>query len=829
VRVAAKLGPNFARVVENEVRASGPQDFGTLLRSHRLDAGLSQEALAERAGMSAHGISALERGYRRTPQRGTLALLAAALTLSDGKCREFEMAAARSLLLGGRSRASVTVGPWPDARTSNLPIAPTSFIGREIELDEIAALLSKHRVVTLAGAGGIGKTQTALRAATAFGDAAECAACFVDLAPIGDPSLVTTSIATALGLQEVPNHALLETLVAFLKNKTMLLVLDNCEHVIGAAAGVAEFLLRGCPSLRILATSREPLRAAGERAYRLPSLNESDAVTLFADRAQAADAHFALNTANRPAVSEICGQLSGIPLAIELAAARVSILPLSALTKEFEDRFGVAGCERTVPPRQQRMRATIDWSYELLAAPEQRLFERLSAFAGGCTIDAATAVCQGEGIAADEVLPLISSLVSKSLVVADLEGNEPRYRLLEPFREYAREKLNARREGDTVAQRHVLAYLEIAARFVAHDQHYTVHYGHPYNEIGNWRAAVRWALIERNDVPGGQRLVAEVVSLWGSLDPVTSDARRWIPAALELVDAQTPRDVTAKLRLAEAELATHLEQHALQLASAQEAVEYYREVDDALRLVRAQILVGGALSVFGQIDEARSILEEALSTARKLGYRWDTWRVLRNLGVCLMEHDVMASRTYLTEALQLLKAADDQRNSELLAMNFASLAFEEGDTESALRQLTDVFAKGRFVTSRREATNARLSMAEYLMALGRYERAREYADEALAAAREGHLDALTAESLVRLVAIAVMRETSCLSDINVGVARIVGFVDARMRTLGSAPFFRRDQLFAALREGLGAEAFANLVADGSIMTEDEAVQTAMAL
>jgi tetratricopeptide (TPR) repeat protein len=317
--------------------------------------------------------------------------------------------------------------------------------------------------------------------------------------------------------------------------------------------------------------------------------------------------------------------------------------------------------------------------------------------------------------------------------------------------------------------------------------------------------------------------------LWGSLDPVTSDARRWIPAALELVDAQTPRDVTAKLRLAEAELATHLEQHALQLASAQEAVEYYREVDDALRLVRAQILVGGALSVFGQIDEARSILEEALSTARKLGYRWDTWRVLRNLGVCLMEHDVMASRTYLTEALQLLKAADDQRNSELLAMNFASLAFEEGDTESALRQLTDVFAKGRFVTSRREATNARLSMAEYLMALGRYERAREYADEALAAAREGHLDALTAESLVRLVAIAVMRETSCLSDINVGVARIVGFVDARMRTLGSAPFFRRDQLFAALREGLGAEAFANLVADGSIMTEDEAVQTAMAL
>ena len=246
--------------------------------------------------MSSHGISALERGFRRTPQRGTLALLAAALALRNGQCREFEVAAARSLLLGGRSRASVTVGPWPDARTSNLPFAPTSFVGRERELDDISALLREYRVVTLTGAGGVGKTQTAFRVATAFGDAAESAVCFVDLAPIGDPALVTTAIATALGVQEVPNHPLLETLVAFLKNKTVLLVLDNCEHVIGAAAGCRDFLVRGCPNLRILATSREPLRAAGERAYRLPSLDDNDAVTLFADRAQAADAHFELTT-----------------------------------------------------------------------------------------------------------------------------------------------------------------------------------------------------------------------------------------------------------------------------------------------------------------------------------------------------------------------------------------------------------------------------------------------------------------------------------------------------------------------------------------------------
>ena len=721
-------------------------------------------------------------------------------------------------------------GPWPDTPGSSLPLSLGSFVGRDTELDEIAALLSEHRVVTLAGAGGVGKTQTALRAATAFGDAAGCAVCFVGFAPIGDPSLVTTSIATALGVQEVPNHPLLETLVAFLKNKAVLLVLDNCEHVIGAAAGVADFLVRGCPSLRILATSREPLRSAGERAYRLPSLDDNDAVALFADRAQATDAHFRLTDESRPIVVEICRHLSGIPLAIELAAARVTVLPVRALARALGDRFQVfvAG-DRTAPSRQRTMHATIDWSYGLLDAPEQRLFERLSVFAGGCTIDAATAVCQGEGIAADDVLPLISSLVSKSLVVADLEGDEPRYRLLEPFREHAREKLEARREGDAVAQRHVLAYLEIAAHFFPHDQHCTVHYGHPYNEIGNWRAAVRWALVERNDVLGGQRLVAEVVSSWGSTDPVISDARRWIPAALELVDEQTPRDVIANLRLAEAELAAHLEQQTLQLTSAQEAVAYYREAGDPLRLVRAQTLVAYALSNFGEIDEARSILEEALRISRRFGYRWDTYRVLRNLGVCLIGHDFIASRTYLMEALQLLQAAGDKRNSELMAMDFAELAFEEGDAESALRQLTDVFAMGDFVTSRRTAVRARHSIAEYLTALGRYERAREYAGEALAAAREEHLDVLTGESLARLVAIAVARETSCLSDISIGAARILGFVDARMRTLGSAPFFRRDELFAALREGLGTEAFANLVTDGSMMTEDETVQTALAL
>ena len=816
--------------MEDEGREPGSSDFGALLRHHRLALGLSQGALAERARLSLRGINALERGHRQTPQRDTLALLAGALALSDDQRQAFEAAAARPSLPRRREKTSVVVGPWSSAAGASLPFSLSSFVGRDVEINEIGALIRAYRLVTVTGAGGVGKTQTALHAATALRDPVEGLR-FVALAPLRDPSLVASAIATASGVQEVPNHPLLETLVAFLKNKTMLMLLDNCEHVIGGAATVTDFLLRACPNLRILATSREPLRVAGERAYRLPSLDDNDAVALFVDRAQAADAHFTLTDKNRVIVGEICRHLSGIPLAIELAAARVTILPLTALAKALDGRFAfLAGGERTALPRQQTMHAAIDWSYELLAHPEQRLFERLAVFAGGCTIDAASAVCHGEGIAADDVLPLISTLVSKSLVVAELEGAEPRYRLLEPFREYAREKLIAHGEENAIAQRHLLAYIEDADRFVSRDQYCMVYYEYPQKEIGNWRAAVHWGLTKRNDVLGGLRLIGEVVCLWWATDAVISDARRWISAASEVVDEQTPPDVIAKLKLGEAELATHLDQRALQLASAQEAVAYYLEAGDTLRLVRAQTLLAGAHFCFGHTDEAFAMLDEALSIARRLGSRWDLWRVLRNLGLFLLEHDLVASRTYLTEASQLLQAADDRYNGAVMAIDFASLAFEEGDAESALRHLTDVFQKHRgFLISKRFVVLARRDIARCLVALGRYEEARENAIESLGAAREAQLDVLTTDSLRDLARIAVLRETSRLPEAHVIAARILGFVDVRLRALGSHYDVGLDPLFAPLREALGAETLANLMVEGATMTEEQAVQRGLAL
>ncbi|HEY6450349.1 MAG TPA: hypothetical protein VIX60_06695, partial [Candidatus Cybelea sp.] len=676
----------------------------------------------------------------------------------------------------------------------------------------------------------------ALHVATALrGDAGT--ALFVALAPIREVSLVATAIALTLGIQEVPNHSLLETLVAYLKNKTLLLILDNCEHVIAEAATVADRLLRACPNLRILATSREPLRAAGERVYRLPSLDKDDAIALFADRAQAANAHFTVTDENAPAIGNICQHLSGIPLAIELAAARVAVLPVQTLAKTFEDRFQVLeGGERTAPQRHQTMRDAIDWSYELLTAPEQRLFERLSIFAGGCTIDAATSVCPDSDLPGDDVPPLISSLVSKSLVVADFDGHEPRYHLLEPFREYAREKLKRCGDEAAVARRHVAAYLELAEyhAMTRGDLHYTIHYEHGRNEIGNWRAAVRWALTERNDVPAGQRLVAEVASSWGDAASTFGDARRWIPVALDLVDEQTPPDVVAKLKHADAFIAMHLsDRHNLQLASALEAIAYYRNVGDEVRLVRAIDLAASAFNDFGRNAEARTILEEGLNIAGKRGLRWHVAIMLRSLAeVCTDEGDLAAARGYLTETLRAAKALDDRFELEGATLDLADLTYREGDPESAVRQLTEVLEKGfSAYYTRRRAVSTQVVLSEYLIALDRYEEARQHAQEALAAGREEHFDVFVARSLEILATIAVLRGASHRPGVQGVAAQILGFAEALLTTLGVErnPYTQHDRVFATLRGTLGADVLATLTAEGATMTEDEAVEAATAL
>ncbi len=334
---------------------------------------------------------------------------------------------------------------------NNLPQQLTALIGRDEVVAEVETQMTQCRLVSLVGTGGVGKTRVALQVGANLLDGSEDGVWFIDLAPLSDPGFVAGTIASTLGVREVHERPLLETLVDYLKRKRLLLILDNCEHVIEEAAKVADTIVRGCPEVRVLATSREPLRIAGERAFPMPTLalpapdatlavedaGTFGAVALFAERAAAADDRFALSVENLPVVLEICRRLDGIALAIELAAARVKMLTPRQLAQNLDERFRVlTGGSRTALPRQQTMRALIDWSFDLLSASEQRLFGRLSIFAGGWTLAEVSSVCSDEQLAGGaldrwEVFDLLSSLVEKSLVVAEPAGEEQRYRLLE--------------------------------------------------------------------------------------------------------------------------------------------------------------------------------------------------------------------------------------------------------------------------------------------------------------------------------------------------------------------------------------------------------------
>jgi predicted ATPase/transcriptional regulator with XRE-family HTH domain len=824
-----------------------------LLRRFRLAAGLSQEALAERARMSANGIGALERGYRRSPQRETLALLAGALALDDTQREGFEAAAARAASPRRLGGSSVTVGPWADATISNLPLSLKSFVGREMELDEAGGLVREHRLVTIAGVGGLGKTETALQVGRAMSNGVNAAVCFVALAPLSDPSLVVTEIASTLGIQEVSNRPLLETLVAYLKNKTILLILDNCEHVISQAAEVAEAILTRCAHVRILATSRESLRAAGEHSCRLPSLSFPSpeasrqiratdaaaygAIVLFTDRARAADHRFALTDENAPTVVQLCRHLDGIPLAIELAAARVNQLSVKALANRLDDCFRIlTGGERTALARQQTMRATIDWSYDLLSAPERRVFERLSVFAGGCTLDAATNVCAGHDVSADCMLDLLSSLVDKSLLATDLQASEPRYYLLESFRQYAFERLATRREEQIVARRHAHAFLEQAQRldrahFYEPDE---IVCAHADRELANWRAALQWTLSDRGDVLLGQRLVGELSVLWSSLAP--AEGRRWLVAAMATVDDRTPTNVRARLDYTEAGIANGFGQAEEQLTSSRRAVTRYRSVGDSAGIAFALSREVQALGDLARVAEAKSVLQEALPLARSVENCWLVGYMLRLFAdQSIAERDLVAARSYLAQALRQYEPIGAKLDVAKIMGQLSVIELYGGNAELALTHATTALGTIRTLNQPRHTVIALNMVAMCLVPSGRYGEAQASSLEALDLASDHHLHGVAAEAILQLGKIAALRplevgESRPTAYLRAG--RLLGFAHARL--MGSARHQRDeqpeyDQALSVLHNALGTDAVASLLAEGATMTEEQAVELALAV
>jgi predicted ATPase/class 3 adenylate cyclase len=412
-----------------------------------------------------------------------------------------------------------------EAFRHNLPVQLTSFIGRKREMAEVKRLLAESRLLTLTGSGGCGKTRLALQVAADLLEEFPEGVWLVELAPLADPGLVPQAVASVLGLREEPGRSLTATLTDALRARSLLLVLDNCEHLLSACAQLVESLLHACPQLRVLASSREGLGIGGEQTYPVPSLSlpdpqrlpaldelqEYEAVRLFAERAGLSQPRFAVTAANAPSVVQVCRRLDGIPLAIELAAARMKALPVEKIAERLDDCFRLlTGGSRTALPRQQTLRALIDWSYNLLSEPERTLLRRVSVFAGGWTLEAAEAVCAGEaecagappgplpGIKAWEVIDLLTSLVEKSLVMYEEQGGEARYRLLETVRQYARDRLLETGEAAAVRGRHRDWCLALAERAEpettnwASPAHSTTWGAWPVNRRTTWQRGCSW-------------------------------------------------------------------------------------------------------------------------------------------------------------------------------------------------------------------------------------------------------------------------------------------------------------------------------------------------
>lgn len=497
--------PHHRRGADVEERA----DFGELLRRYRLATGLTQEALAERTGLSVRGLSDLERGARRAPQPGTIRRLVQALDLSDAE---------RATLHAVRDRrATATANRARRAPPSNLPAPLTSFVGRERELAEARRFLESCRLLTLIGPGGVGKSRLALEAARARLGRHADGVWLVDLAPLADPALLPRAVASVLGVIEGPRRSLADALAWLLRERDVLLILDNCEHLIEACTGLVERLLPACPAVRVIATSREPLGIAGEQLYdvspltapvegeRDPArLGENEAVRFFVDRARLARPHFALTGEVAEAVSTICRRLDGIPLALELATARLRAMSAAEIALRLDDRFSLLGNgRRTTLPRHRTLRGLVDWSWELLGESEQVLLRRLAVFAGGWTREAAERVCGGRGAGAGGVdLPgdlvvLLGALVDRSLVVSDDWRGSRRYRLLDTIRSYAEERLREAGEEDALRRRHqdwYLCVLEASEAEAVAD--HLAWLRRMDGELENVRAALDWCRAE---------------------------------------------------------------------------------------------------------------------------------------------------------------------------------------------------------------------------------------------------------------------------------------------------------------------------------------------
>jgi non-specific serine/threonine protein kinase len=616
---------------------------------------------------------------------------------------------------------------------NNLPAPGSSFIGREAELAAVRALVRGSRLVTLTGAGGAGKTRLGLQAAAGLADGTGDGVWFADLAPLSDPDLVAVTVADVLGVRAEPGRPVLTTVMEAVGRRSLLMLLDNCEHVIGACAKLADALLRGCPNLALLATSREPLGIGGEQVYRVPSLGvpddgddpvtirASEAVRLLEDRTAAHGVALAWDGPAAQVAGRICRRLDGIPLAIELAAARLRVMPAAELEARLDQRFAIlTGGSRAASPRQQTLQAMVDWSWELLTGAERAVLAALSVFAGGFGLAAAEAIVAGPDVPAAEVLGHLGALVDKSLVqFGDTGTGLGRYRLLDTVRQYAAGHLNApgraAAEGVRAAHRdYYLALAEAAApHLVAHDQ--AAWLERLDAELGNLRAAIAFSLTQPDPEPG-LRLAASLRVYWTVSGHAAegADVLRAVLGASAAQEATLPR---ARALAAAAYLLLATGSYAIADHYCQEALAIARAAgDDGLA---ADLLQERAVALLrqGQPGAGLPLIESGLALARRLGETHLTGRLLSARSYAKKaQGDHTAAARDDAEALRLFRQAGDRIHAGATLGNLGYDELEAGDLDTARRHLAEALDIARSHNTRYGIVYGtfNLGLAEYL-------------------------------------------------------------------------------------------------------------------
>jgi predicted ATPase/class 3 adenylate cyclase len=688
-----------------------------------------------------------------------------------------------------------------DVLPNNLPRQLTSFIGREKEMAEVKRLLSTAYLVTLTGSGGAGKTRLALQVAADEVEGFPDGAWFAEFAPIADPALVPKTVASALNVPEQPGREMTETLVDALGSKALLLILDNCEHLLAACADLVAALLRACPQVRILTTSREGLGVPGEALWRVPSLSLPDvrhlptsedlvlydAVRLFVDRAVASEPKFAVTSSNAPAVAQVCHRLDGIPLALELAAARVKVLAVEQIAARLDDRFRLlTGGSRTALPRQQTLRAAMDWSYDLLAPKERAVLRRLSVFAGGCTLEAAEAICAGKRIKEHEILDLLTQVVDKSLVTAEMVGGEVRYRMSETIRQYAQDRLMASGKAAEVRTRHRTWYLALAeraeVRMIGAEE--TMWLNRLEVEHDNLRAALGWSSTEEEDAETRLRLAAALRLFW-DYHTHWGEGRKWLETAL----AGSP-DLKSISRVkainGAGNLAWRQGDYGRTMSLCGESLALARELGDQREIAHALVGLGILTIHQGDLDGATALLEESLELSRKLEDKWWVARTLAQMGVTARRKgDYAKAVTLCEESLAMFRALGAKRRIAFALRLTGHAVRLQGDLEKAEGLYRESLALFGETGDRWVATECIEGLAIIASAQGNAERA----------------------------------------------ARLFGVAAAARQTFGiTMPRNEpgdQERSKTTARAGLGDEAFAAAWAEGRAMTLEQAIEYAL--